>query len=292
MTATTAQTGATIESCLAEATARLQAAEVDNPRREARLLLAHATGLDQAALIGHPDRPVAERQRFLDLVERRARREPLAQILGQREFWSLAFRVTADTLDPRPESESLVEAALVAVADRRNDKLSILDLGTGTGCLLLAILSELPQARGVGVDISPEAIAVAQDNAWRLSMQTRTRFLVSNWADAIDATFDLVISNPPYIARDDIERLQPEVALYEPRLALDGGADGMVSYRDLCRALPRLIRMGGHAAVEVGDGQWEAVAALFRAAHLHVHAPVTDLSGTRRGVVCTPAGKR
>ena len=292
MTATTAQTGATVGSCLTEATARLRAAAIDSPRREARLLLAHATGLDQAALIGHPDRPVMGRRRFLDLVERRARREPLAKILGHREFWSLSFRVTADTLDPRPESESLVEAVLAAVADRRNEKLSILDLGTGTGCLLLAMLSELPRAWGVGVDVSIEAIAVARDNARRLSLQTRTDFVVSDWAKAVDGAFDLVVSNPPYIARGDIERLQPEVACHEPRRALDGGADGMASYRNLCCALPDLIRAGGRAAVEVGDGRWEAAAALFRAAGLCVHAPVTDLSGTRRGVVCTPSGKR
>jgi release factor glutamine methyltransferase len=276
----------TVASCIAWAAGRLKAAGIDEPRRETRLLLAHALGVEPAAIVGYPERPVPERDRFLDLVERRARGVPMAQILGRREFWSLDFQVTPDTLDPRPDSETVVEAALAAMADRHDEPLSVLDLGTGTGCLLLAVLSELPAAEGIGVDLSPAAAAVAEGNAVRLGLGRRARFLVADWAAALADGFDLVLVNPPYVARGEIGLLQREVAQFEPRLALDGGPDGLDAYRRLSGDMPRLLRPGGTAVLEVGFDQWEPVAGLFRTAGLHVAAPGRDLQGVARCVIC------
>jgi release factor glutamine methyltransferase len=276
----------TVASCIAVASDRLKAAGIEQPRRETRLLLAHALGVDPAAILGYPERPVPDSGRFLDLVERRASGVPMAQILGRREFWGLEFRVTRDTLDPRPDSETVVEAALTAMAGRRGEAVSVLDLGTGTGCLLLAVLSELIEARGVGVDLSPAAIAVAHGNARRLGLEMRARFFVGDWAAALVDAFDLVLANPPYVPRAEIARLQREVAQFEPRLALDGGEDGLDAYRRLAGDLPRLLRTGGTAVLEVGQGQWEAVNEIFQGAKLHVSGPVADLAGVRRCLVC------
>lgn len=276
----------TVAGCLAAAAARLRAAGIANPRQETRLLLAHVLGIDQAAIIGHPERQVADCDAFLDLVGRRIRGVPMAQILGRREFWSLEFRVTSDTLDPRPDSETIVEAALAALADRRDAEISVLDLGAGTGCLLLAVLSELPGAHGVAVDISPAAAAVARGNAIGLGLAQRAQFFVGDWGSALGGGFDLILANPPYVPRDEIAALQREVAQHEPRLALDGGEDGLDAYRRFAGDLPRLLRAGGTAVVEVGYGQWDAVAALFRAAGLGVAGPAADLSGVARCIIC------
>ena len=272
--------------CLDTAAARLKAAGIDDPRRATRLLLAHALGVDQAAIIGHPERPVADCDAFLELVGRRTRGVPMAHILGRREFWSLEFRVTPDTLDPRPDSETVVEAALAAVSGRRGAAISVLDLGAGTGCLLLAVLSELPAAHGIAVDISPAAVAVARGNAIKLGLGQRAQFFAGDWGSALAGGFDLVLVNPPYVPRGEIAGLQTEVAQYEPRLALDGGEDGLDAYRRLAGELPRLLRAGGTAAIEVGCGQWEAVAALFRAAGLGVGNPAFDLAGVARCIIC------
>ena len=279
-------TGATVETCMAAAADRLKAAGIEQPRREGRLLLAHALGLDPAAVIGHPEYPVPDHDFFLALVERRARGEPMAHLLGRREFWSLDFRVTPDTLDPRPDSETLVEAALAALADRRGAVLGVLDLGTGTGCLLLAVLSELPCAEGTGVDLSQAAAAVARDNARRLGLDGRCRFLVGDWAASLNGRFDLILSNPPYIPKDEIAALQREVAQFEPHLALDGGSDGLESYRCLAAELPRLLQPGGVAILEVGAGQWGPVSDMMREAGLVVGAPRADLAGVERCVIC------
>jgi release factor glutamine methyltransferase len=276
----------TVESCMAAAADRLKAAGIDQPRREGRLLLAYALGLDPATVIGHPEYPVSDRDGFLALVEQRARGVPMAHILGRREFWSLDFRVTPDTLDPRPDSETLVEAALAALAGRRGDALSVLDLGTGTGCLLLAVLSELPCADGTGVDLSQAAAAIARENARRLGLDARCRFVVGDWAAAIHSRFDLILSNPPYIPKGEIVALQREVARFEPRLALDGGPDGLDAYRRIGAELPRLLQPDGIAILEVGAGQWGPVAGMMRDAGLRVGAPRADLAGVERCVIC------
>jgi release factor glutamine methyltransferase len=217
------------------------------------------------------------------LVARRAAHEPLALILGRREFWSLDFAVSSATLIPRPESETLIEAALGAFAGRGPLR-RILDLGTGTGCLLLAALSEFTAAFGVGVDRSSDAVALAARNAVMLGMADRTAFLCADWASALDARFDLILTNPPYVTTAELDGLMPEVARHEPRVALDGGTDGLSAYRRLVPDLARLLAPDGIALLEVGRGQAAAVGRLARNAGFAAD-PRHDLSGIARALV-------
>jgi release factor glutamine methyltransferase len=273
----------TIGDLLGSGAARLAAAGIDGPVREARLLLQAAAGIPIATQMAFPERTLAAdaTARFEQLLARRARREPMAHILGQREFWSLAFRVTADTLDPRPDSEILVQAVLDQVPDR-SAALRLIDFGTGTGCLLLALLHELPNATGVGVDVSAAALAVATDNADTLGLSPRASFHRGNWDDGLEAGFDIVVSNPPYIPSGDIAALQPEVASFEPRLALDGGADGLDAYRRLGPATARLLAPGGLAAFEIGLGQADSVRGIMATAGLRHIATAPDLAAVER----------
>ena len=276
------------------ATRRLAAAGVSSPRLDARLLIQRALRIDAARMLASPHDLLGdpERRRLDRLVDRRARREPISQILGEKEFWSLPFRVTADTLAPRPESETVIEAALAWAGDR-STPLKVLDLGTGTGCLLLALLFECENAYGLGVDLSAGAITVARGNACRLGMETRAAFVLGDWGAAVEGTFDIVLSNPPYIASGALETLPPEVATFEPRLALDGGADGLHAYRILAPQLPLLLSEAGAAFVEVGDGQAGDVTRIMEDGSLSVTAVRADLSDTGRCLVVTrPAGPR
>ncbi|HWA49535.1 MAG TPA: peptide chain release factor N(5)-glutamine methyltransferase [Dongiaceae bacterium] len=272
-----------VGAALREAGQRLAAAGVEDAPRDARLLLQAASGLSMATLVAFPERDLEAGvlARFHELLARRERREPMAQILGVREFWSLRFRVTADTLDPRPDSETLVQAVLDHVPDRAAS-LRLVDFGTGTGCLLLALLHELPNATGLGIDRSEPALAVAAQNSRNLGLDARATFRQANWDDGVAPFFDIVISNPPYIERDAIAGLQPEVARFEPHLALDGGADGLDAYRKLLPAAARLLRPGGLAAFEVGAGQADSVAAIGTAARLRHIATVRDLGHVPR----------
>jgi release factor glutamine methyltransferase len=217
------------------------------------------------------------------LLQRRAQREPLALILGYREFWSLRFTVSPATLIPRPESETLIEAALRLFTDR-SAPLRILDLGTGTGCLLLASLHEFPRAFGVGIDCAFPAVRLAQDNASSLGLADRSAFACADWAQPISARFNLILSNPPYIASAAIPKLMPEVARYEPRSALDGGAGGLEAYRTLIPGIPELLRPAGAAIVEIGAGQAAAVAGLAKLQGLTTFFDV-DLAGIPRVVI-------
>jgi release factor glutamine methyltransferase len=253
---------------------------------EARLLLAHAGGVTPAALLRDPAAP-ADTARLEPLVARREAREPLALILGHREFWSLEFAVSPATLIPRPESETLIEAAVAAFAGRGPAR-RVLDLGTGTGCLLLAALSEFPAAFGVGVDRSAEAAALATRNAAALHLADRARFMCGDWADALDARFDLVLCNPPYIRTEDLAGLMPEVAHHEPCAALDGGADGFAAWRRLLPALPRLLNAAGMAVLELGAGQAETAIGLARQAGFAAE-PRPDLAGITRALVLRTA---
>lgn len=264
-------------AALAQVAARLAAAGIEDPRREARLILAAAHGVDAAGLLSldHADPALCE-----PLVRRREAREPLAYILGRREFWGLMFAVSPATPIPRPDSETLVEAVL-GLQPR-----TVLDLGTGTGCLLLAVLHECPQAFGVGVDLSPQAAALAAHNAATLGLTSRSAFLAGDWAAALAGKFDLVLSNPPYIPGGDITGLMPEVAGYEPRRALDGGADGLAAYRQLITALPRLLNDNGVAVLELGVGQAPSVAGLAQEAGFACTVKL-DLAGIARAVVLT-----
>jgi release factor glutamine methyltransferase len=264
----------------------LRAAGIENPRLEARLLLAHTLGVPVAALLRDPH-ALADPTGYTGLIDRRAAREPLSYILGHREFWSLDFAVSATTLIPRPESETLIEAALAVFANRPPPA-RILDLGTGAGILLLSALHEFPAAFGVGTDRSPDAAGLAAANAATLGLADRAAFLCADWAAPLDGWFDLILCNPPYIPSSEVDRLMPEVAQHEPRGALDGGADGLSAYRRIVATLPALLHPKGVAVLELGIGQDRAVAALAGEAGL---AATTrpDLAGIARALVVQSA---
>jgi len=265
---------------LRAAAARLREAGIEEPEREARLLLAHALGIAAEELIARGPTPPAS---FAALVERRAAREPLALIVGRREFWSLSFAVSPATLIPRPESETLIEAGLSAFPDRQRVR-RILDLGTGTGCLLLALLSEFRAAFGVGTDRVAAATALAAGNAERLGLADRASFLAGDWAAPLGARFDLVVANPPYVEQAAIGTLMPEVARFEPESALDGGADGLDCYRQILPDLPRLLAPAGVAILEVGAGAAAAVLSLARRAGLDAREFRADVGGIPRAL--------
>lgn len=279
----------TVDALLREAGDRLGAAGIPSPRRDARILLQAALDRTAEALIRSPRETVAwaPAERFRASVARRAGREPVSRILGKREFWSLDFAVTADTLDPRPDSEAVVAAALRWCAGRAGPPL-VLDLGTGTGCLLLAILKEIPGAAGVGTDISPGAVATAARNAAALGLSGRASFRRADWDAGVDGAFDLIVGNPPYIPGATIGTLEPEVARWEPRAALDGGADGLDAYRLVAPAIVRRLAPGGAAFVEIGAGQGDAVETIMAAAGLARFARETDIAGIVRclGFAC------
>jgi release factor glutamine methyltransferase len=276
----------TIGAAIAQAAERLAACGIDEPRRDARLLAALAAGLDTAAIVGYPERPLnpAARERFERLVERRAAREPISRIAGRREFWSLDFALSRDTLDPRPDSEAVVAAALARLPDRAAP-LRLLDLGTGTGCLLLALLSELPNAWGVGLDLLPGAAALARRNAAAMGLESRAFFAAGRWAAALRGGHDVVLANPPYVPSAAIAGLAPEVARFEPRPALDGGSDGLHAYRELAPDLARLVKPGGFAVIEVGAGQADAVQEIFAGQGLDQAGRHRDFGGIERCLV-------
>jgi release factor glutamine methyltransferase len=281
-----------IAEALRDGTARLAAAGIDSALSDARILLMHALGIDRTGLLSRAGEavPPDAATRYAASLDRRAAREPVSRILGHREFWSLDFALGPATLDPRPDSETLVEAALAAIPAGRppsSQPLRVLDLGTGTGCLLLAVLHDRPTAFGIGVDRSEEAARTARDNARALGLADRAAFTVGDWATALAGRFDLVLSNPPYIPDSDIATLEPEVREHDPHLALSGGADGLDAYRALAAALPDLLAPGGTAVVELGIGQAADVAALFRAAGLDIAGTPHDLAGIPRCVVAT-----
>lgn len=275
----------TLRTLRRAAEARLTEAGVDTPDLDARLLIQHALTLTREQLLFTPDAPVTPEQAAAvhALIERRAAREPVSRILGERAFWSLELSLNPDTLDPRPDTETIVDAALDAVPDR-SAPLRILDLGTGTGCILLALLAELPNAGGLGIDLSPGAVEAATANAARNALAARARFRTGNWGDGLAERFDLVVSNPPYIPSRDIPSLDPEVREHDPLQALDGGADGLDAYRAIAAQLPRLLAPGGTTALEVGIGQAPDVAALLEAAGLTVTGIFRDLGGVERCV--------
>lgn len=274
--------GPTLGDVLDQAARVLTQAGVPGARTDARLLVAHAAGATRETVMGYPERPMSPEglEELAVLVLRRVEREPMAHLLGYREFWSLRFKVTADTLDPRPDSETLVESVLSTIRDRGRP-LRVLDLGTGTGCLLLALLSELPGATGVGIDASASALAVARENGATLGFGGRAAFHLGNWGRALEPSFDVIVANPPYIPEDDIDRLEPEVALHEPRYALAGGKDGLDAFRGLLPDIPRLLAGGGIATLEVGSGQAPEVGAMMAEAGMSVTAR-EDLAGVER----------
>jgi release factor glutamine methyltransferase len=280
----TARTAAcTVAQAITDGAGRLEGI-ADNPRQEARLLLAHALGLTRNDLIRDPNRPV-DTACYEDLLNRRTGHEPLALIVGWREFWSLSFAVSPATLIPRPDTETVVEAALARFTGRPAPR-RILDLGTGTGCLLLALLTEFPSAFGIGLDVAPDAVALAKANAARLGLADRSAFVAADWTDPILGRFDLIVSNPPYIREADIAGLMPEVAAHEPHRALDGGPDGFDAYRTIVPRLARRLEPDGAAVLELGVGQANYVADLARRAGMAVSLRL-DLAEIARAMVLT-----
>jgi len=263
-----------------------RAAGLERPELDARLLIGHALGLDRTAVVAAAERALArsERHRIAVLAGRRLGREPVARIVGVKEFWGLRLRVTPATLVPRPDSETVVEAALAAIdqSGPRTRRLAIADLGTGSGALLLALLSELPNAVGVGTDTSHEALATAADNARQLSLDRRAAFVACDFGAALAGGFDLVVSNPPYVESDTIATLEPEVRDHDPRIALDGGADGLAAFRSIAADARRLIAARGQLIVEIGAGQATAVGRILGAFGLEIAGPIPDLEGIAR----------
>ncbi len=267
-------------------------AGLDSPDLDARLLIEHALDLDATALAANPDRKLdrGESTTLATLAERRLAREPVARIRGCKEFWGLTLRVTEATLVPRPETETVVEAALAAIDSDgpRTRPLRIADLGTGSGAILLALLSELPSAFGIGTDHSHAALRVARENAARLGLSTRASFAVADYGAAVASKLDLVVSNPPYIATPDIAELAPEVR-HDPLDSLDGGVDGLVAYRAIATEARRLIEPRGHLVLELGAGQAHAVAKLLQLEGLSAAPTRPDLNNVPRALTATVA---
>lgn len=282
--------GTTLGGAVDAARARLEAAAVPGAALDARVLVCGTLGRDAVDLIAHGDALLDQAQ--CDAVDRnvarRLAREPVARILGQREFWSLDFRVTGATLDPRPDSETVVSAALEAasLSQRRDGELRIADLGTGSGCLIVALLSELPEARGVGIDRSSEALRVARANARDHGVSDRLELACGDWLSGCNDGFDLIVSNPPYIPTGDIVGLEAEVADHDPRGALDGGPDGLDAYREISPQAYDRLDPGGWLVLEIGDGQADAVSALLSTAGFSLDGElpsrIKDLGGKVR----------
>lgn len=269
-----------LATLLAAATERLKASGSDTPVLDARLLLQAAAGISREDLILGTDRILTGEQLtcFETFVSRRERHEPVSRILGQREFYGRAFRVTPDTLDPRPDTETLIEAALAVMP--RGARL--LDLGTGTGAIAITLLAERPEATGLATDLSTAALAVARENAGRLGVADRLALAEGNWFDPVAGVFDIILSNPPYIPAGDIAGLGPEVRNFDPGLALSGGIDGLDPYRMIASCAAAHLAAGGHVLVEIGAGQAEDVVAIFARAGFRTAARHRDLGGHER----------
>jgi release factor glutamine methyltransferase len=283
---------ATLREAFTAGAALLRGHGAATPELDAKLLLLAATGLSQEAYIRDPSRILdwTETVRLSAYLMRRAEGEPVSKILGIREFYGRDFVVSPDTLDPRPDSETLIEAALKLAAGRTG-ALRLLDLGTGSGCLLLTLLAELPEAEGLGVDLSAAALRIAEQNANRLGLIGRVRFLHGDWLEPVEGRFDIIVANPPYIPTGEVAGLAPEVREHDPALALDGGADGLDAYRRIAGGLAPILNEEGVALFEVGGGQAEPVLALLRDAGLHPleeGSVFQDLAGISR---CVAAGK-
>jgi release factor glutamine methyltransferase len=274
-------------------TEKFRQAGIDSAETDARLLVAHALHIDRAELLANGERALSlDETKAIDaLAERRLKREPVARIFGRKEFWNLSLLVCPAVLVPRPETETVVEAALdfAVRGGMRMERLRILDIGTGSGALLLALLGELPNAVGTGTDISAAALEVARANAARNDLAGRTSFVTCDIAAGVAGPFDIIVSNPPYVAHGDIVSLAPEVRDYDPKLALDGGADGLDGYRAIAANARALLAPSGNLIVELGMGQEPAVRALFTKAGLKAGTARDDLAKIPRALSATAA---
>jgi len=275
-----------LAAAIALAAERLAEAGVELPRAEARLLLARATGIDRTGQLADPDRRLddARRSCFEALIDRRAAREPMAYILGEQEFWSLAFSVGPGVLVPRPESETLIEAVLEHIGDR-DRPWRLLDLGTGSGCLLLTLLTELPRAEGLGTELSPAALAYARRNGRRLGLDARALLVRGEWGHAAAPGVDIVVANPPYVSDAEMADLAPEVRRFEPAAALAGGPHGLDAHRRIVPEARRLLRQGGVLALEIGWRQAAPVTGLLEREGYSAIALRHDLGGRPRCLI-------
>ena len=286
------QTGISIQQACDVMTAAFRAGGIEDAQADARILVARTFGLNRAQLISQGDRTLGAREAetLAEQAARRLAREPVSRIFGRREFWGLDLAITPAVLDPRPDTETVIELALDWITTRhlKNEKLRVLDIGTGSGALLLALLSELPSATGVATDISVDALKVAEGNARLLDFGERAIFVACNFTDALRGPFDLVVSNPPYISSKEIPTLGPEVRDHDPRIALDGGEDGLAAYRAIADDALRLLTSRGRLVTELGQGQAEPVSAIMRAAGLTIETPIRrDLAGINRALCAT-----
>ena len=280
--------GVSIDAARRQLARKFRQRDLDAPELDARIIVGHVLGLDHTALAAHSDRVLTpeEAAGIAGLSARRLGREPVARILGHKEFWGLPFKVNADTLVPRPETETVVEATLSSLGNSRKARgPSIVDLGTGSGALLLALLSEIEGAFGVGTDISFAALLGARDNAAALGLSARASFVVCNYGAGLRGPADILVSNPPYVACGNIAGLEPEVRDFDPRRALDGGPDGLDGYRAIASDVRRLLAPGGVLALELGQGQLGTVTSIFAPVGLEPVTTRYDLSGIARALV-------
>jgi release factor glutamine methyltransferase len=277
--------GETVAAAVARLTTDFTQAGIASARLDARILVGHALGLAPSLLFARGDVTIsaAAGASLRAMAQRRLAHEPVARILGEREFYGLPFKVTPDTLDPRPDTETLVEAVLGEKTRMAAPR--ILDLGTGTGCILLAILSAWPEAGGVGIDINAGAVAVAAENARRLGLAARAAFQTGRWAEGLSGPFDIIVSNPPYVTDGEFAALAPDVRLFDPRGALTAGADGLDAYRALIGPAAKLLTPRGRIFLEIGAGQRGVVTELASAAGLRLQGHRADLAGIDRCLV-------
>jgi release factor glutamine methyltransferase len=281
--------GQNVETARRALTARLKTNNIESTELDVRILVGAVLGLDLTGMIAAAKRILSadEAERLEGFAQRRMADEPVARIIGLKEFWGLPLRLSSETLVPRPDTETVVEAALEFLRAESicDHSLRIADLGTGSGAILLALLSELPNAFGIGTDISVAALRTAHDNARHLGLASRAAFVACDYASALSGPFDLIVSNPPYIRSADIASLGIEVRDHDPRLALDGGADGLDAYRLIAPQSARLLAPGGAIVLEVGHNQSDEVGSLIWAAGLTLFASKSDLAGVRRAVM-------
>ncbi len=281
--------GLTVEAARRKLSADFRSNAIDSAELDARMLVGHLLGLDLTGMIAAAARPISEDEaaQLEAMARRRLAGEPIARIVGRKEFWGLPLQLSAATLVPRPDTETVVELALAMrrVAPRLNRRIRIADIGTGSGAILLALLSELPEADGIGTDISAAALLTARRNAADLRLGDRAAFVACDYATALSGAFDLIVSNPPYIRSEDIAGLASEVRDHDPLRALDGGSDGLDAYRTLIPQAARLLAPGGALVLEVGHDQSGEVESLMAAAGLtRAGPPRADLAGIRRAV--------
>jgi release factor glutamine methyltransferase len=266
----------------------LSLSKIENPQLEARILLAFASGVKQTRIIGYPEDKLDNSiiSNLEKIMARRKTGEPIAYITGVKEFWSLDFNVTKETLIPRPDSETIVQSVLDTITNHM-DHISILDLGTGSGCLLLALLSELPKAIGVGIDISSRSCKIAKKNAKELGLNNRAKFYQGNWMEGIHDQFDIIVTNPPYVAEPDMEFLDREIRLFEPHLALSGGPDGVAAYRLIAKESITRLKTAGILVVEIGINQAQSIRDIFVQNGLKIIKTQRDFSNIDRCILAT-----